>query len=114
MKPFNLTEALEGKKVITRKGWNVRIFGYQPTNLPSSRVIGSAEGCAMGWSEQGKFQINSEDSIYDLFMADEPIEMYINLYEDSIGKWVDETIFESEEQAKRYAEEHYKTTIKIA
>lgn len=113
MLKFDLQKALKGAKVITRNGWDVVITGYQKSNIPSNRVVGSVNGMVIGWHEDGVYQHDKRESIYDLFMFPEEEAMFVNVYSDGIGTWVDEEIYFSKTQAKNKACIGYVKTCKI-
>lgn len=113
LKKFNLEEALNGAKVVTRNGWNIKIYQHDPTNQESSRVVGSHQGTVLGWCEDGTFRIDKAESVYDLFIEVPESGIYINLYGDEHGTWVDEHTYPSEYDAKSNAHDNYIATFKL-
>lgn len=114
LKQFNLQEALNGAKVVTRNGLDgIKIYQHDPNNAPYSKIVGSYQGIAMGWSEDGTFRNDGEESIYDLFIEIPDTEIYINLYGDEHGTWVDEHTYSSESEAKESAQDKYIATYKL-
>lgn len=71
MKPFNLKAALAGAPVVTREGSSVRIAGYDETAQEFHKVVGWVDGHVNGWSENGRFSPENEDSVLDLRMEDD-------------------------------------------
>jgi hypothetical protein len=91
MKPFNLQEALAGKKVVTRDGRIVEqlhLFSHIHTYLLP--LIGIIDGAAYWWAPNGsRFGgANPPANILDLFMASEKKSGWIN-----IGKRLDGSYF---------------------
>ncbi len=66
MKEFNLQDALDGAKVVTRDGRDVKIVGYDVKQ--QEPVIGWVDGIAAGWDMNGHFNNPCENDA-DLFMA---------------------------------------------
>ena len=87
MKPFNLEEALAGKKVITRDGDEVlQITSFSTDNQNGYSVVGVLNGEIDTWSNQGAYSIcRSGKHPRDLFMAEEEIAKYQNIYAG--GTW---------------------------
>lgn len=82
MKPFNLTDALAGKPVITRDGRAVtKLTNFQTTEFP---LIGVVEGgeTASFFRLDGKFFNNEADSAFDLFMKTTTRTLYVNLWKN--------------------------------
>lgn len=82
MKPFDLKLAVNGSPVITSKGHEVKIAGYNPHAKVKARVVGwvsldeqSPE--ARAWSDTGEA---AGDDGFNLFMAPLRKSGYINLY----------------------------------
>ena len=82
LKPFNLQEALAGKKVVTRDGREVIgiKFWNNATNDKYS-VAGCIDGVVQLWTKDGGyFGYRSDTSRLDLFMAPETKKVYIGVY----------------------------------
>jgi hypothetical protein len=83
MKPFNLQEALAGKKVVTRSGCRVEELHLFKTASPHLLpLVGIVEGRGLWWTSAGKvyderYQFAHEN---DLFMASEKKSGWINIY----------------------------------
>lgn len=87
MKPFNLKEALAGKKVITRDGSTIRqilIFNYN-IDFPIVALIGDNknEMVVKSFTKDGKY-ISQVDSGYDLFMASTKKKLWIGIEKNPI------------------------------
>ena len=99
MKPFKLTEAMQGKQVITRDGRPVLIAGSNPNAEKDHEVIGWVNGIGYNWSLLGLFYTGHETCI-DLFMAPIQREAWVNIYNtydyDRIGY-----VYPTEELAKK-------------
>ena len=115
MKPFNLEEYLANpsRKIVTREGRNVTIhctdyLGIQP-------IFATIEGDAhpSNFCKNGRYMIN-EESPRDLFFASEKHEGWINLYKSGISWSLGTSIWQTEEEAKKWVgAADYATTIKI-
>ena len=122
MKRFNLEEYLANpsKKTITRDGRNVRIIctdreGDCPIVAlveKHDQTIDIVEGI-FTYPKSGIF-MNSVPSDVDLFFASEKHEGWINLYKSGIGWSLGASIWQTEEEAKKWVgAADYATTIKI-
>lgn len=81
MKPFNLQEALAGKPVVTRDGRKVTELHYFATALPSEQLVYVADGKLHYQFARGSYYpLGSHASEWDLFMAEEPREIWLNVY----------------------------------
>jgi hypothetical protein len=87
-KPFNLEEALNGAKVVTRHGHEVKQLTCFDTsnnhNYPLYGVIGKDICC---WARTGQFNIEINNHCNDLFLAVEPQRKWLNLYKDERGNF---------------------------
>lgn len=119
MKQFNLEEYLKrpSKKVVTRDGRNVRIVctdkkGACPIVALVTRDDGVAEE-TVTYTKNGKF---FKDTSYncDLFFAPEKHEGWVNVHRSLglVDLWC-RCIFDSEEEARRNADETAVATVKI-
>ncbi len=68
MKEFNLQAALDGAKVVTRDGKEVKIAGYDPDAERGDKVIGWIKGHSNSWGESGSY-LHNDVHYKDLFMA---------------------------------------------
>jgi hypothetical protein len=76
-KPFNLEEALNGAKVVTRIGLEVS----QLTKFEGSKeyqLAGVMDGKLQTWTEQGVYHAGESDE--DLFLAVKPKRIWVNVY----------------------------------
>ncbi len=86
MKPFNLKEAQTGKKIVTRSGEEAFFIAYDEALDPSGQVLFRHSTSARSCSIKGNYWGDEEDnpSDLDLFMAEEEIEIWLNIYPDDI------------------------------
>ena len=77
-KPFNLEEALNGAKVVTRDGLEVKEL-TKFEGLVGGPIAGVMGGVLNTWTEQGKYYKDKESNS-DLFLAAEPQRVYVNVY----------------------------------
>ncbi len=68
MKEFNLQDALDGAKVVTRDGRDVKIAGHNAVADDNNELIGWVETICACWDERGRY-VGSEMHERDLFMA---------------------------------------------
>jgi len=111
MKEFNDEQAKAGKRVVTRGGSNVRIrcFDRVSDNYPIVALIDiGAHESVETHTARGKHQSNGCESSYDLFMASEKKEGWINVY-PSEGGYIHDTEAEALESRRVHAID----TIKI-
>ena len=115
MKPFNLEEYLANpsRKIVTREGRNVTIhctdyLGIQPI---FATIEGDTYPC--NFCKNGRYMIN-EESPRDLFFVTKKHEGWINLYKSGISWSLGTSIWQTEEEAKKWVgAADYATTIKI-
>jgi hypothetical protein len=88
MKPFNLRDALGGKKVVTRNGEKVEyIFHAHNNPTVSNRVIAVLGlGGVYGCMETGMFYSNGDTHPHDLFMAGEKKSGWVAIGESHLDK----------------------------
>lgn len=120
MKPFNLEEYLKNpsRKVVTRDGRNARIIctdakGDFPIVALIEKLDSSIE-FPQKFKKNGHFLYSNEDYHLDLFFVPEKHEGWVNVHR-SLGL-VDlccRCIFDSEEEARRNADETVVATVKI-
>lgn len=85
MKLFNLEEAKAGKPVVTRDGRPVRIIYYDRKNAdyPIIALVGKDEELCQ-YTREGKYSFR-EDTFYDLAMAPQKKEGWVNIYKCTAG-----------------------------
>jgi hypothetical protein len=79
LEKFNLEEALNGAKVVTRIGLEVS----QLTKFEGSKeyqLAGVMDGELKTWTEQGGYYTTDRVSNSDLFLAVEPQRKWVNVY----------------------------------
>jgi hypothetical protein len=81
MKPFNLEEALNGAKVVTRDGREVT----QLTKFNADEdetLFGVVNKEIASWKDDGRFSFIPpyNDHILDLFMHVEPVRIWVNIF----------------------------------
>lgn len=119
MKQFNLEEYLANpsKKIVTREGKPARIIctdakfeKYQVLALITKK---DGQEMLATLETSGKFR-SGYNSHLDLFFAPEKHEGWINLYKSGIGWSLGASIWQTEEEAKKWVgAADYATTIKI-
>ena len=121
MGQFSLEKYLANpsRKVVTRKGYPVRIL-CTDRNLPTEEIVGlimNDDGTEeiYSWNKQGKRFSLSESSMRDLFFAPETHEGWINVYRNNDSHAYAGAVYDSKEDAEKRKEsgENYVTTIKI-
>jgi hypothetical protein len=79
MKPFNLSEALAGKRIITKDGQKVtELTRFSLTQ--KNCLIGVIDNTLYSWTIDGKFTSRDESRL-DLFMVSESKFLWINLWQ---------------------------------
>ena len=116
MKPFSLEEYLANpsRKVVTRDGRDVRII-CTDFNNPDFPVIGEIKGYKwpLSFATNGKI-IKWKQLSGDLFFASEKHEGWVNVYKSGFGWSLGASIWQTEEEAKKWVgAADYVTTIKI-
>ena len=127
MKPFNITEAEQGKPVVTRDGREAKILKTDlDSNSPVVAVIRSVGNFeqVFTFNKKGRRSDNVETRL-DLFMQEDsslPNEAFINIYYRSIpipgsapAMFVDDEVYLSEKEAKDNINQNLVlvTTVKI-
>ena len=119
MKPFNLEEYLinPSKKVVTREGKPARIICTDAKfeKYPLVALITKKDGQEFIaiFDTLGKYHCKHY-SYLDLFFASEKHEGWINLYKSGISWSLGTSIWQTEEEAKKWVgAADYATTIKI-
>jgi hypothetical protein len=85
---------LKDCELVTRRGEKVIFAGHNSNALPRHRIAGWVGQVMMSWYEDGSFQLSNEEHDYDLFALVETEIGFINIHEDSHGKWADERIYD--------------------
>ena len=118
MKQFNLEEYLANpsKKIVTREGNPARIICTDVKGASYSVLAlvdkGDYEGPTL-YTKKGEYSLGTECS-YDLFFASEKHEGWINLYKSGINWSLGSSIWQTEEEAKKWVgAADYAATIKI-
>ena len=118
MKEFNLDEYLKdpSQKVVTRDGREVRIIctdakGEEPIIALVYNNIRDEEN-VYTYNRDGYF-CKDNDSCLDLFFAPTKREGWINVYSEQEYRHPGENIFATKEEAIKYKDINYITTIKI-
>ena len=104
MKPFNLERALAGDTVCFRDGSPV-LHVFYGDKLPKSRcvVVFAKNGYEQKYPESGRWEDDSYESQYDLFMVSEKKTFYQAVYGGKdIGIYTDAP-HETQEEAVRHA-----------
>jgi len=110
---FNI--GLSDRELVARNGQKVIFAGYNNTAIKRHRLAGWVGDVLMSWDENGNFMSAEEPNDYDLFALVETEIGFINIHEDSHGKWADERIYDyrgvAEENGK--LSPTYLTTLEI-
>ena len=88
-RPFNLEEALNGAKVVTRDGREVRqLTKFEGVTTESYSLVGVLGRYMCSWADDGRFNdVFGEQQSKDLFIAVEPQRKWVNLYKDVKGNF---------------------------
>ena len=85
MKPFDLDKALAGSRVVTKEGKEVKnIALLKDLTEDEFRVVGVVAGEMYRWTEDGVSVY--EDDAYDLYLATEKCEGWVNVYREQTGQ----------------------------
>ena len=120
MKPFNLEEYLTNpsRKVVTRDGKPAKILytdarGEYPVIALIEHYQETLD-VTFSFTKDGKWCTDGTNSNKDLFFASEKHEGWINLYKSGINWSLGASIWQTEEEAKKWVgAADYATTIKI-
>ena len=118
MKPFNLDEYLKNpnRKVITRDGHDVRIVCTDCKNYEYpivALVTYDDYEFVVNCTKEGKCHTSNKYK-YDLFFAPKKHEGWVNVYKSGFGWSLGASIWQTEEEAKKWiSAADYTTTIKI-
>lgn len=114
---FNLVKALRGAEVVTRNGNMVKIICHKEDGKQEKqRLAGWVDDDFLTWWDDGKFSFDRSESIYDLFILEPNDNIgFINIHEDSHGRWADERIYDFHKVAVENGKlsDTYKGTIEI-
>lgn len=121
MKPFNLEEALAGKKVVTRDGRKVISIHYIPSSPYALKVVAVIEGAfnEYRYYYNGCYDTSVTGTSHDLFMAPEKKEVWVNLCfsneEFYLGFRVSGGVYKTEQEAVRVGKTRpdYVKSVKI-
>jgi len=88
-RPFNLEEALNGAKVVTRDGREVRqLTKFEGVTTESYSLVGVLGRYMCSWADDGRFNdVFGEQQSKDLFIAVGPQRKWVNLYKDVKGNF---------------------------
>lgn len=67
-KPFDLTAAVNGAKLVTRHGREAKFIAHIPENADSDKVVAAADDIVLVLYENGR-RFKGTDSPYDIFLA---------------------------------------------
>lgn len=101
MKPFNLEEALAGKPVVCKNGWEVTEIVYMPTITGRLKVLAVAHGVVRAYDREGNLSSLTHTHELQLFMAIEKKSIWINVYLDKDGQIILSPKHDSIESALR-------------
>lgn len=97
-KPFNLEEALNGAKVVTRDGREVTQL-HKFITIDKMKLFGVIDEQVYCWDENGK-NLFADKIEYDLFIAVETKSVWVNMYVDDNRLWIGEAYPSKEEAIK--------------
>lgn len=113
-KPFNLEEALNGAKVVTRDGREVtQLTKFNVRD--GIRIIGVIEGyrSTLEYDIEG-FVFSGYESTTDLFLAVEPKKFWVNMYRSHGEVYLGSKLHGSKEEAEAWkCKDGYIKTIEI-
>jgi len=115
LKPFNLEQAIAGKPVQTRDGRDVTqitLFNISDTY----QVLGVVNKLLLSFTISGEYHIHEDSYLadLDLFMKEEVVEAWINLYGGDTPHF-GQRVFLTEEDAQKYENNpKYTRSIKIS
>lgn len=116
MKPFDIELAKQGKPVCLRNGKKARIVCFDAKNgdYPILALVETGEREAtMYVNERGENRVHPK---YDLMMASEKKERWMNVYHNEKGEyWSEQVLFSTKKEAIDFVHDHtqYVTTVKI-
>lgn len=114
LKPFNLEEALNGAKVVTRDGREVKQLTFFETKSPFPLIGVCDNGFMSSWQKNGINNTESSISENDLFIAVETQSVWANVYVDDNRLWIGEAYPSKEEAIKNiYKHSNCIKTIEI-
>ena len=97
-KPFNLEEALNGAKVVTRNGDEVTQL--HKFNVKKFHCLcGVLDEDILSWTIDGAFWDKENSHSRDLLLVVEPKRIYLNVYEHNNGIFVSQRSFSNRENA---------------
>jgi hypothetical protein len=113
-KPFNLEEALNGAKVVTRDGREVKEL-TKFESFEDYPLVGVLDNELKSWNEQGKHtNFCVGDSSLDLFLAVEPQRIWVCVYKISGQIGLGAICYSKEEaESKIISTANYIKTIEI-
>ena len=112
MKPFNLKEALAGKPVVMRNGKKVDTIYYLKEKQGQQVAVFIEDDKIETWhNENGSFFYDNNISEYDLFMYEEPVKLFLNIYKSNTGRYYSGMIHKDAKEAleNRNNQEFFKT-----
>lgn len=84
-KPFNLEEALNGAKVVTRNGDEVTQL--HKFNVKKFHCLcGVLDEDILSWTINGEFWDKENNHSRDLLLVVEPKKFWVNMYQDELGE----------------------------
>lgn len=108
MKPFDLKQALEGKRVVTREGLEVtQVHQFQVQDEMDLRAV--LMGKVLSWTSSGRSYrgLNPMDWKNDLFLASEKKSGWVNILKHGLTLTVAYVVHKTEEDAKKYAKDNF-------
>ena len=117
MKEFDLTEYLKNpsQKVITKDGKSVRIIctdAKQDYPVIGLLSLDDKSETTVYYKKNGRWLADNQDE-WDLFFAPVKKEGWVNIYSEQEYRHPGENIFKTKEEAIKYKDINYITTVKI-
>lgn len=97
---FDLQKALNGAKVVTRNGIEVRQL-HKFITIDKMKLYGVVQQEVYCWTKEGRYQCPDMPE-FDLFLAVEPQIKWVNLYKDVKGNFCLGQWCHSLEEAKNF------------
>jgi hypothetical protein len=112
LEKFDLEKALNGSKVVTRDGKEVKELTKFESLNNGYPLIGVVDGSIRTWTRQGIFNdLHEGESDADLFIAVEPKSIWVNVYhnQDTIETGANYTTLEAAKRSMHQNMQYIKT-----
>jgi len=115
MKDFDLDQAMQGARIVTRYGKEVEDLTYMGNAEGEFKLVGTVDGQIQVWTLGGI--ACSETDVYDLYIENEFCEGWVNVYRDPktnepmFGNKVYSTVTDAENNGKCNVNTYICTTL---